>query len=295
MVSLGFAGLAWHKLRVARRALAGLGLLCCAPLVQAQVSEHQRLAVEAAVNWEADIEWTNSLSVDSYVAGALPDLQSSLALSLLVDRKWSLGLEVPVYVLQQPEVAQAWLIVPGDVSASAGWTGRSAAHRLRGNLGVTGPSGIWLGGQEVPGVVAGGSGRWTVGLSGGVSRIMDPLVLGASLSWQVGLPRPERWDRTWRPGDFALGLTLTEVFNEHVSWSAVLTQSVLFPEIPWGSMPGSVSVAAVSYDASAVVRVTVQRGSSSVGVGVSKGLVYTDEPASIEFSAGYMFRQKEER
>ena len=285
--------LAWlHKLSMFG-CLVFLATPACVQPVWPQASGHQRLGVEAKTYWEADIEWAVRLSPVGYSDYSLPDLDSSLSFGFLLDGTWSASLSFPFSLSSRSSYTAPVLLVPGDVSASIGWTAIRGDGRVRGSFNLTGPSAIWQGDQDVPGSRAGGSGRWTIGLTGGLSRIIDPLVLGALVSWSIGLPRAERWDTQWRPGDFSLVLSVTEAFNDHVSATAVLSQFVSVPEIAWGTRLGKLPSGVVDYDASAGVRLLVSGQSFSVGIGFSKSLVYGADPGSLGFSVACFIRQRE--
>jgi hypothetical protein len=268
-------------------------IMPCIQPVWAQVSGHQRLGIEAKTHWEADIEGAVRLRSAGYSDYSLPDLDSSLSFGLLLDNTWSTGLSIPFSVSSWPVSTPHLLLVPGDVTVSAGYTAIRGAVRVRGSINLTGPSACWQGNQEIPGSVAGGSGRWTLGLSGGLSRILDPLVLGGQVSWSVGLPRAERWESRWRPGDFSLVLSATEAFNEHISATAVLSQYVSIPGTAWGIPRGSMLSGDVAYDAAAGVRLSATGRSFSGSIGFSKGLVHGADPASLDFSVAYFIRRKE--
>lgn len=277
--------------------LAGLVLpacffvMVCAQPVGAQVSGHQRLGVQPQAYWEVDFEWVTRLSPVGYSDYGLPVLESSLSIGLLLGRKWSAGLFVPVRISGWLDGTAPVLFIPGDTTASVGWTTLRGDNRVRGVFNLTGPSAHWQGNQQVPGSATGGSGRWTAGLSGSLAHIIDPLVLGGMLSWSIGLPRTERWDSLWRPGDFSLVLSVTEVFNERVSCTAVLSQYVSLPEAVWGAPLWKPSYAALGYDASAGIRFLVSGRSLNVGIGISKGIIQSIDPGSVDLSLGYILRQ----
>ncbi|MFH2113426.1 MAG: hypothetical protein ABIJ86_02820 [Spirochaetota bacterium] len=274
-----------------------LSALACVPPGWAQVSGHQRLGVESKTYWEANIDLAVRLSPAGYADYDLPELDSSLSLGLLLGRKWGIGLSVPASLSNWPSNDATRFLIPGDVTASMGWTEIQGDSRLRGSLNLTGPSALWQGGLEIPGSVAGGSGRWTLGLSGGLSRIIDPLVLSGLLSWNVGLPRAERWNSRWRPGDFSLVMSVTEAFNEHVSCTLGLSQYASLPERVWPTIResswGSLPYGIVVYDASAGIDFLFSGQSFTMGMGFSKGLVHGADSGSMQFSVGYGFRQRE--
>jgi hypothetical protein len=126
---------------------------------------------------------------------------------------------------------------------------------------------------------------------------MDPLVLGGLLSWNVGLPREERWGPLWRPGDISLVLSGTEAFNEGVSGTISLVQYVFLPERPWknstGTWWGRPASLDIGYDAAVVVHFLFFLQKLTVGIGFSKGLVQGAEPGSINCSVAYILRRGE--
>jgi hypothetical protein len=248
--------------------------------------------------WEADLELAARLRSGGYDDYGLPDLATSLSAGILLGRRWSAGISVPVIMSGGPGTGASSILVPGDVSTSVGWVAIHGDNQARGSLNLTLPSALWQGDQEVPDFVAGGSGRWTLGLLGGLSHIMDPLVLSGSLSWSLGLPRAERWGSSWRPGDFALALSVTEAFNEHVSCTLGLSQYVSLPECEWNTMQavswGSLPYGNVGYEAVVAVDYRFSWQPYSIGIGVSKSLIHGAGPGSVDVSVGYSLRQKGE-
>lgn len=273
-----------------------LVVFACVQPAGAQVSGHQRLGVQSTMDWEADIEVAVSLRPPGYPD--LPDLDASLSLGLILDRKLNIGFSFPFRLSGWSGGEYTWILLPGDISASLGWTANLGDDRVRGALNLTGPSALWQGNQEVPGSVAGGSGRWTAGLSGGISRIIDPLVLSGFLAWSVGFPRAQRWGRTWRPGDFLLVLSVTEAFNEHVSCTLGLSQYASLEEREWesssGSAWGGLLQGSVSYDVLAGIEFKLSWSSFTVGIGLSKGLIPGADPGSVSFSVCHSLRHREE-
>lgn len=274
-----------------------VALVCVHP-VWDQVSGHQRLGVESKTPWEVDFELAARLSPVGYYDYGLPDLATSLSIGMLLDKRWSASISVPVKVSAWPGSGVPTCAIPGDLTASIGWTASHGDGRAGGSLNLTLPSGLWQGNQEVPGSVAGGSGRWTLGLSGGGSRIIDPLVLSGYLSWSIGLAREERWGSSWRPGDFSMVLSVTEAFNEHVSCTLSLSQYASLPECTWETSQavswGNLPYGTVGYDAAMGVDFLFSGQSLCLGIGISKGLVHGADPGSVGFSVGYNFRQREE-
>jgi hypothetical protein len=275
-----------------------IAILVCVEPAGAQVSGHQRLGVQSQVLWEADMELAARLRPGGYDDYGLPDLATSLSVGMLLGRRWSAGIAVPVSISGGPGTGAVSRFVSGDVTTSVGWMSLNGDNQVRGALNLSLPSALWQADQEVPDSVAGGSGRLTLGLSGSISHIMDPLVLSGSLSWSLGLPRADRWGSGWRPGDFSLVLSVTEAFNEHVSCTIALSQYLSLPECEWNTSQaaswGSLPYGTVGYDASVAVDYLFSLKPFSIGLGISKSLTHGADPGSVGVSVGYSIRQKEE-
>jgi hypothetical protein len=269
-------------------------LAACVQELAGQASGHQRLGVESRTPWEAEIEWAVTLGPAGYSGCSLPDLDSSFSFGLFIDRTWSAGLVVPLSLSGVPGRCAPGSVILGDMTVSVGWTGIHGDSRLRGGLNLTAPSGEWFGSQELSGPVAGGTGRWAIGLWGGISRIIDPLVLGGMLSWNFGLPGPEHSGRLWHPGNVSLVLSATEVFNDLVSCTAVLSQYLFLPASIGGGGSWNPSDGTLGYSAVAGIRLLVSGRSFNGGIGFSRSLVHGPDQGSVSFSIARIFRQREE-
>lgn len=263
-------------------------------LSYAQPSGHQRLGRERTTSWEAEIEMATRLITSGVAGSGLPELHSSLSLGVLIDRTVFLGVNLPASLYSTSSHSWNPLLVPRDLIASLGYTALLGETRFRAGFDLSCPSGLWLGNQEVPGLVAGGSGRWTLGLVAGFSRIVDPLVLGGLLSWHLGLPRTENWKRMWRPGDISLLLSATEVFNEYVSASAFLSQALYLPPMEWGRAPGIPAPSLIASDTSAGLRLSVSLMAFAGSIGFSKSLVHGENPGEVLITLTWVIRRKEQ-
>ena len=276
------------------------GCLCTLAGIQsawAQVSGHQRLGVQTERSWEATIGLACSLIPDTDNDNRLPDVDSRLSLGLVGDRKWSFSLSVPFLLSSLPGKNPSLLCIPGDIGVTLGGIAHSGDSRIHGAFNLTVPSALWQGNQEVPGSLAGGQGWWIIGLAGGVSHIIDPLVLSGFLAWSVGLPQVERWERLWRPGDFTLLLSMTEAFNENVSFTLGLYQYASFPEEIWDTSALNpwtrLKAGNIGYEAVAELEFLYSGQSFSASLGFSKGLVRGADPASVNFAIVYRIKQKD--
>lgn len=268
-----------------------LALVCVMSSV-AQSSDHQRIGVERKNAWELGIEAGCGGRHESYggIDYFLGD--SYLSIDLLADRAWTASLYLPLssrFIIGdgiQRTVAVAF----GDFRLSAGWTGRIDDTRVSASLNVTLPTGQWSDYASAEGVLAPGSGRWSVGTALSASMILDPVVLGAAFIYDLGLPRAERYSTTWRPGDMSLSLSVTEVLNDRVGYSLKAVQSVSLPELS----EGAYSLDSFSYGALASIEFWYSDGDAAARFGISKSVTIPEEPARLYAALSYALRSEKE-
>jgi hypothetical protein len=166
--------------------------------------------------------------------------------------------------------------------------GRVADTRVSAALRATAPTGQWNGYAGAEGVLTPGSGRWSVGTALSASMILDPIVLGASFAYGVGLPRAERFAMTWRPGDTSLSLSVTEVLNDKVGYTLKAMQSASLPELRYDGY----SLDSFSYAASASIELWYSDGDAQARFGVSKSVTSPDAPARLYAALSYTLRSE---
>jgi hypothetical protein len=84
------------------------------------------------------------------------------------------------------------------------------------------------------GVYAAGNGRYTVGASISATGIRDPVVWTLGFSYDVGLPKQERFSASWLPGNMQLSAGFSDLLNDRFGFAANLYQSVNLPPIAAG-------------------------------------------------------------
>lgn len=176
----------------------------------------------------------------------------------------------------------------GDIEVSAGWTGRLADTRVSASLQLSAPTGEWNPYAAAEGMLLAGSGRWSTGAAFSVSKILDPVVLGARFSYDVGLPRVERFSTTWRPGDMSLSLNVTEVLNDSVGYTLKATQSASLPEI----RDGAYDLDSFAYAASASIELWYSNGDVAIRFGPSKSMTNIETPARLSAALSYALRSE---
>ncbi len=275
------------------RILAIIITLLCSITLFGQTSEHQRLGVERKTIWELGIEAGSSVSNDSYMESDYFSLNPYTSLDILIERAWSISVQMPFVselVLEHNSKRPAAIVI-GDLSASIGWTGKVGDFRLRGGLSSDIPTGDWNPYTTREGILTGGSGRWTIGANVSISRILDPVVIGSVFSYNVGLPRVERFVTTIRPGDMNLQLFISEVLNDRIGYTIRIIQGFCLSELrnnQW-NMNG------FAYSLSGGGEVWFSTGDFSLRLGVSKNLTKIEIPASISLSVGYSIKSEKKK
>lgn len=79
------------------------------------------------------------------------------------------------------------------------------------------------------GVYQAGSGRYSAGIGISATGVRDPVVWNAGLSYDVGLPKKERFYTTLEPGNIQITAGFSDLFNERFGISAGLTQYIRLP------------------------------------------------------------------
>ncbi|MDR1325519.1 MAG: hypothetical protein LBK00_05735 [Treponema sp.] len=93
------------------------------------------------------------------------------------------------------------------------------------------------------GILAAGSGRFTAGFSVAATGIMDPVVWNLGLSYDVGLPKQERFYTSWVPGTIQVSASLSDLVNERFGFAVGTYQMIALPTINNGAPArGGVSV-----------------------------------------------------
>jgi len=269
--------------------LAALSLACVSPTT-AQVSEHQRIGVERKTDWELGFELGGAMTGDAYAAVDYLSVDGYASVEVLLARTWTASLYAPVSsrLAVGDGVRRAAAAGLGDLELSAGWAGRRADSRLSAALRVTAPTGEWNGYAATVGVLTPGSGRWSVGATLSAAMLLDPVALGASFAYDVGLPRAERFAMTWRPGDMSLSLSATEVLNDRVGYTVKAAQSASLPELDGGEP----SLDSFAYAARASIELWYSDGDAQARFGVSKSLTDPDSPALLYAALSYTLRSE---
>jgi len=258
----------------------------------AQTSEHQRIGVERKTEWELGLELGSGVTREAYESIDYFMVDSYASLDMIIIKSWTASITLPVssQFAHGDEARRLAMAGLGDIDLSAGWTGRVSDTRLSVSVRGSAPTGAWNPYAAAEGVLAPGSGRWTIGAAMSASRILDPVVLGASFAYDVGLPRAERFSTTLRPGDMALSLSITEVLNDKVGYTLKAAQSALLPEL----RDGACSLDSFSYAASASIELWYSDGDAAARFGVSKSVTSPDAPARLYAALSYTLRSEKE-
>ena len=258
--------------------------------IGAQTSGHQRIGVERKTDWEFGFELGNGMTYEVYDSSDYFTVDSYASIDMVIVKSWTASFYAPLSanLVIGDDVWKAAMVGLGDIELSAGWTNRIADTRVSASLRTTVPTGEWNPYAAAEGVLTPGSGRWSVGMALSVSRIIDPVVLGAAFAWDVGLPRAERFSTTWRPGDMSFSLSVTEVLNDRVGYSLKALQSASLPEL----RNDGYSLDSFSYTASMSIELWYSDGDASARFGVSKSVTSSDAPARLYVALLYTLRSE---
>lgn len=236
----------------------------------AQVSDHQRIGVEPDAVYELSMDASSSLSLYSQNGSDIFFLDSSLSAEFSIDRVWAAGITIP-FAMRMLEAYGGTVSSDfglGDAGLSGRYSSRigDVRYSVSADLGI--PTGRWEPYELPGGNVSFGSGRWTLGAGLSASVIKDPVVLGVSVSYSMGLPRSERYGYSWEPGSFSLGLILTEILNDSIGYSLRLAQSLSLPTV----YEGAIGSQGCTYSASLMLGIFYQRDDWTLSINASKSV-----------------------
>jgi hypothetical protein len=93
------------------------------------------------------------------------------------------------------------------------------------------------------GILTAGAGRFTAGVSATATGIMDPVVWNLGLSYDIGLPKQERFGSSWVPGTIQLSASVSDLVNERFGFAVGTYQVISLPALTNGVLAkGGVSV-----------------------------------------------------
>ena len=122
----------------------------------------------------------------------------------------------------------------GDPSIEIGWMTKINDLRARANINYIYPLGNWNSYQSGDYGLMGGSGYHTLALGFGISKILDPVILNALISYSISFPRSELYGWSMKPGDFMMDLNIIEALNDEIAWNIGLKSSINLPVINTG-------------------------------------------------------------
>lgn len=85
------------------------------------------------------------------------------------------------------------------------------------------------------GILTGGAGRFTLGPTCSVTGIQDPIVWTLGAQYIVGLPKKERFYRSWQPGNIQISAGVSTLFNETFGLSLTAYQRINLPPLNDGA------------------------------------------------------------
>lgn len=253
-----------------------------------QTSAHQRIGVEPDDTLELSLEAGYSLQHQSRAGLDVFMLQGDLAAELLLRRSWFAAIQLPLVgrLVIGRDANRFNQLGIGDIGLQAGWLSRVGDTRTNLGLSLSLPTGVWQPYAEQEGWLLTGSGRWQVGIQGGLGWIIDPVVLGLVLAYEVGLPRVELVGNSWQPGRLHLGLSVTEVLNTKAGYSLKLGQQIVLPAIQGNAWhPDD-----FYYTASLAFQLWLTINNGSWRLGLAKNLTELAGPATVSLSYRHTFK-----
>jgi hypothetical protein len=91
------------------------------------------------------------------------------------------------------------------------------------------------------GILTAGAGRFTAGVSAAATGVWDPVVWNLGISYDIGLPKQERFGSSWVPGTIQVSASLSDLVNERFGFSVGMYQVIALPAVGV-SAKGAVSV-----------------------------------------------------
>ncbi|MFP4363587.1 MAG: hypothetical protein ACLFR1_06930 [Spirochaetia bacterium] len=242
----------------------------------AQTTEHQRIGVEEENRFELDLEADTDLVYSEFSQYPRYNLGQSFSVTFQYNSTWFLGctfpLEFQLVSSREARVPLLWAF--GDPSISLGWSERFGDTRMSLSGRARFPLSEWNHYAEAEGYLVPGSGRFFLGISAGVSRILDPVLIRGDLAYDIGLPRKERFGTSWVPGIIALAASVTEVLNDSIGYTISLRQGITFPSVTNGNW----KIDDLSYTATAGLQVFWALEDSRFTLGFSQSLTRIFEP-----------------
>lgn len=116
-----------------------------------------------------------------------------------------------------------------DPTISFGYLTRIEDMKLRFQASYTYPLGIWNFYEVQQKRIESGSGYHRIGVTGSLSKIIDPVILNTTLNYSIGLPRKERFGYSFQPGTFAISFNFVEIMNDVVGLSLSFSNSLTLP------------------------------------------------------------------
>jgi hypothetical protein len=86
------------------------------------------------------------------------------------------------------------------------------------------------------GVLAGGSGRYNLGIKVSLTGIQDPVVWNLSFQYGIGMPKEERFYWSWQPGNMQISAGISHLFNETFGLSLNACQIIKLPPVNSGTI-----------------------------------------------------------
>ncbi len=208
-----------------------LALSASAPLAQAEENRRERVAY-ARTSARLSLEATFDCAIAHRAGYEGLALGAAMQMELRGGRAAYAGCALPAALELFPRgllPSATW--GPGDPSLYAGMELRSAAARYALECGISLPLGASPGRQNPRNFLVAGAGRTSLSLALAATRFSDPAALWARLEWTIGLPRAEARLSSWRPGDLALSLGVTEALSANLALGASVTGRYSAPEM----------------------------------------------------------------
>lgn len=202
-----------------------------------------------------------------FMGSVVTTFHPAVSLGYRYQDKLMIGVSMPAAgrIIQTEKVSDIFDAYWGDPSLSLGWNWRLKDTRLKLKGMYSYPLGIWNEYQARE-MIQSGKGFHTLGLDFSVSRIIDPVLIGAGIGYRMGLPRRERSGMRMQTGQIDIDLNMTEVLNDTVGYRVGLEQSIELPD--W--VNGKIEWVNVGYQAGVFFSVMVSLNDLELSAEIDK-------------------------
>jgi hypothetical protein len=140
--------------------------------------------------------------------------------------------------------------------------------------------------KEREGIISAGAGRYTAGCAFSTTGIRDPVVWSAGFQYIIGLPKKERFNTIWQPGNMQVSGAISNLFNERFGGLISLYQNINLPEIS-DDVPDK---SGLNVSTRLVFETLTVFEKDYVKIGIETYLYPLSKPVTIRLTYGHQFK-----